>query len=68
MVLASAFMMMFISYGIVQAIGVYTIDFLEEFDTSVAAISTIGGLSLGCFLAGGMYVVRTGRVFSSRCH
>ncbi|KAJ8319245.1 hypothetical protein KUTeg_004336 [Tegillarca granosa] len=66
-IVISAFMIQFICFGIIASIGIYNIEFLEEFGTSAAATSVVGSISMGLLLGAGPVASYLMSRLSCRC-
>lgn len=54
-IIIAAFMVQFLAFGIAESIGIYNIEFLDNFDTTATAVSLIGAINIGMFLGAGMF-------------
>ncbi|ESP01443.1 hypothetical protein LOTGIDRAFT_111664 [Lottia gigantea] len=52
-IILSAFMIQFIAFGISGSIGVYNVEFLDDFETDALEVSLISSINLGVFLGTG---------------
>ncbi|XP_062606537.1 monocarboxylate transporter 14-like [Saccostrea cucullata] len=53
MIIASAFWIQFIAFGVALSFGVYIVELLRHFDVSLPFISLIGSINIGLFLGAG---------------
>ncbi|XP_061181935.1 monocarboxylate transporter 14-like [Saccostrea echinata] len=53
MIIASAFWIQFISFGVATSFGVYIVELLRHFDVGLPFISLIGSINIGLFLGAG---------------
>ena len=54
-IIISAFMIQFLSFGATASIGVFNIELLDYFDNDTVGVSLIGALNFGVFLGSGMH-------------
>lgn len=52
-IIASAFWIQFVTFGMATSFGVYIVELLRHFDVSLAFISLIGSINVGIFLGAG---------------
>lgn len=52
-IIASAFWIQFVAFGMATSFGVYIVELLRHFDVSLAFISLIGSINVGIFLGAG---------------
>ena len=52
-IIASAFWIQFVSFGMATSFGVYIVELLHHFDVSLPFISLIGSVNIGLFLGAG---------------
>lgn len=54
-IIASAFWIQFMAFGMATSFGVYIVELLHHFDVSLAFISLIGSINVGIFLGAGQW-------------
>lgn len=54
-IIASAFWIQFMAFGMATSFGVYIVELLQHFDVSLAFISLIGSINVGIFLGAGQW-------------